>query len=156
VDEHFRRTVGAAVAIAGALLWIAAVVVGSIFSFDSGDVPSFLTSDGMKYFVPGLTALVGGVVAGAFGLPQPAGSNRAERNLRSLSNVLSANPTDRKVGEGALKRTVAEGYVVAYLLFGFLAAVTWIVNGGDTLDYVRALASAWVGLFLGIAQGFFR
>jgi hypothetical protein len=154
MNQKFLRSVGAAAAIVGALAWIAAVVAGAIYSFKSGHDPKFLTSDGMKFFMPGLTALVGGVVAAAFGLPQPDDS-RTDRNVNSLAKVLAAKPTTVSTVSG-VSRTVAEGYVVAYLLFGAVAALTWIINGGDTLDYVRTLASAWGGLFLGIAQGFFR
>ena len=44
----------------------------------------------------------------------------------------------------------------AYLLFGLAAAATWILKQGDTLDFVRSLATAWGGLFLAIAHAFFR
>lgn len=51
---------------------------------------------------------------------------------------------------------MAKAYIVVYLLVGLAAALTWIIKGDAAIEYLRTLATAWGGMFLGIGQGFFR
>jgi uncharacterized membrane protein len=158
MDDSFRRLVTAVVAGVALVAWAAAVVAGVIYSFKSGDDPDFIGGDGMKFFMPGLTALVGGVVAAAFGI-EAAGETRTDRNLTALGSVLTGTPAATSSAEATpvpRRQLLGRWYIGVYLAFGLAAAVTWIINGGDTVEYVRTLASAWGGLFLGIAQAAFR
>ncbi|MEA2308817.1 MAG: hypothetical protein QOG86_1576 [Thermoleophilaceae bacterium] len=158
----FVRAVSAVVALVLLLGWVVLVAIGVIYSWKSGDDPSWITGDGLKLFLPGLTALVGGVIAVAFGVkPPPAGgggaADRTAKNIGALANVLAAKPlTDPEPPSDATQSAVAKAYVVAYLLAGFAAAVTWVVNGDDALEFVKTLASAWGGLVIAIAGAFLR
>jgi hypothetical protein len=133
-DERFIELMRALVAVLAGLIWVVLVVLGIAFSWASGDDPGFLNSDGLIYILPGLTALVGGVVAVAFRVEAP----KAPHKLGAM-------------GPEWLGRL----YIGAYLLLGLLALLTWIFKGGGTIEYVRTLASAWAGLFLLIASSNF-
>jgi hypothetical protein len=156
----FIKKFSAAAALVAILLYAAGVVVGIWFSWKSGDDPDWLTDEAMLYVVTGLSALVGGVVAAAFGVeppepepePDPAPEpSRTDRNLLALGAVLSAD-----TGEASAQSSLAAVYVVVYFLLAAAAIVTWVLNAGDTLDFVRGLASAAVGLFLAIVRAFFQ
>jgi hypothetical protein len=133
-DERFIQSMRALVAVLAGLIWVVLVVLGIAFSWASGDDPGFLSSDGLIYILPGLTALVGGVVAVAFRVEAPK--------------------APQKLAAGGPK-WLGRLYIGAYLLLGLLALLTWIFKGGGTIEYVRTLASAWAGLFLLIASSNF-
>lgn len=150
-DEAFVRAVRAGVAVLLGLAWVAIVAIGVVFSFSSGEPPSWLEGDGLKYFIPGLTALLGGVVATAFGVAQSEDSPPATVRLGNLVQARGLNqkaPADARVWVG-------RGYVLAYLAMGAVAAFTWCVKGGDTVEFIRTLAPAWGGLVLPIGTSFF-
>jgi hypothetical protein len=148
-DEAFIRGVRAGVAILLGLAWVVVVVIGIVYSFKSGDDPSWLNGDGMKYFVPGLTTLVGGVVATAFGVAQ---NSDAPAATTRLSNLVQGRGLD----DPQARIWIGRGYILAYLILGAIAALTWAVKGGDTTEYIRTLAPAWGGLVLPIATSFFN
>ncbi|MGN6257283.1 MAG: hypothetical protein ACTHN3_05975 [Solirubrobacterales bacterium] len=128
--------------------WAAIVVIGIVYSFKSGDDPSWLNGDGMKYFMPGLTSLLGGVVATAFGVAQSPNTPPA---TVSIANVVQA----RALGSPNPKIWIGRGYILGYLCLGAAAAVTWALKGGDAVEYIRTLAPAWGGLVLPIGTSFF-
>ena len=155
----FIRLVSAALALLAVVAWAIFAVAGVICSFKSGHNPSWLTGDAAKFVLPGLTALVGGVVAVGFGVNPPTTDrgNRTKHNVGSLAKVLTAQPVrahDPPVGSS--QRILASTYVVVYMLLGLAAVVTWVIKGGATLDFVRTLASAWAGLALTIVGAFMR
>jgi hypothetical protein len=164
-DPAFIRLVRAAIAVLLGIAWAIAVILGVVFSFKGGVQPKWITSDGMTYFIPGLTALVGGVVATAFGIPttDTDGPGPTDR----LSNLVSGQPVseapdqapppengDRKLKISA-RQWIGRGYIVIYLSLGALAALTWVIKGADTVMFVRTLAPAWGGLVLPIGASFF-
>lgn len=149
-DEVFLRAVRAGVAVLLCVAWVAIVVIGVVYSFGSGEPPSWVESDGLKYFIPGLTALLGGVVATVFGVTptdnSPSGTVR-------LGNLVEARSLDEKAPAGA-RIWVGRVYVLAYLVLGAVAAFTWCVKGGHTVEYISTLAPAWGGLVLPIGTSF--
>lgn len=60
----------AGIAVLLGVAWAAVVLIGIWLSFESGEGPGWVSGDGVKYFMPSLTALIGGVVATAFGVAQ--------------------------------------------------------------------------------------
>jgi hypothetical protein len=149
-DPEFIRMVRAGAAVLLGVAWGLAVAIGVVYSFVGGGDPKWIGSDGMTYFMPGLTALVGGVVATAFGVPTP--KDTPPGPTERLSNLVAGEPVGRADG---IRRWVGRGYILVYLLLGALAAFTWVVKGGDTVNFVRTLAPAWGGLILPIAASFF-
>jgi hypothetical protein len=103
----------------------------------------------LKYFLPGLTTLVGGVVATAFGVAQSPNTPAATERL---SNLVEG----KTLGSGNARKWIGRGYILAYLILGAVAAFTWAVKGGDSVEYIRTLAPAWGGLVLPIATSFFN
>lgn len=149
-DAAFLRLVRAVTAVLLGIAWAIAIAVGVIFSFKSATDPEWLTSDGLTYFMPGLTALVGGVVAAAFGVPRPETDSPPGPTDR-LSNVVEGKP----VSDSVTRQWVGRAYIVIYLFCGAAAALTWVVKGGDTVTFVKTLAPAWAGLALPIGASFF-
>ncbi|HEU4706445.1 MAG TPA: hypothetical protein VFS64_04595 [Solirubrobacterales bacterium] len=146
-DEPFIRGVRAGIAILLGLAWVVLVIIGIAYSFKSGDDPSWLGGDGMKYFMPGLTTLVGGVVATAFGVAQSPDNPPATARLANLVEA-------RKLDAAAARKWIGRGYVLAYLVLGAAAAVTWAMKGGEAVEFIRTLAPAWGGLVLPISTSF--
>jgi len=146
-NDGFLRGVMAVAAIVLGLAWVAIVACGILFSFKSGTDPSWVTSEGMKYFVPGLTALIGGVVATAFGIAAKDPNNGASERVAGVVKGQGFGGADTQVWIGRF-------YITAYLLLGAAAAVTWVFAGGDTIDFIRTLAPAWGGLALAIATAY--
>ncbi len=140
---RFMAVLVPVIALAAAIAWAVAVGAGVFLNATDKDA-GFLDSEAMKYVMPGLTALVGGVVAAAFGL---AKSDKSDDNMASLART--ATPGANRAHDG-----IAIAYISLYLLLGLAAAVIWAVKQGDTFEFLRTLAAAWVGLFLGIAQGY--
>jgi hypothetical protein len=149
-DPQFIRAVRAGVAVLLGLAWGLAVLVGLWFSFKGGSDPKWIGGDGMTYFMPGLTALVGGVVATAFGVPSP--KDQTPGPTERLSNLVAGQLVSKSDG---IRRWVGRSYILLYLILGALAAFTWAIKGGDTVMFVRTLAPAWGGLVLPIAASFF-
>jgi hypothetical protein len=151
-DDTFLRGVRAGIAVLLGGAWAAVVLIGIWLSFESGEDPGWASGDGMKYFMPGLTALVGGVVATAFGVAQ---NSKAPSATARLTNLVQAANLDTNVA-GSARIWIGRGYILIYLVLGAAAAFTWAVKGGDTVEYIRTLAPAWGGLVLPIATSFFN
>lgn len=158
-NPKFIQLMRALIAALAGLVWVVLVAFGIVFSWVSGDDPHFISSDGLVFILPGLTALVGGVVAVAFGVPAPKAKSEDGQPSSSaqVQSILSATTkgSKRALKEGS-SELLGQLYIAAYLILGFIAMVTWMIMGGDTIDYVRTLASAWVGLILPIATSNFQ
>jgi hypothetical protein len=140
------RLFGAATAIVAFMLYVIVTGLGIWFSWNSGD-PTWLTSEGTIFWVTGLSALVGGVTAVGLGVKPAAGS---KRGLRGLATVLTGNPG------WSTQTWIAIVYAGGYLFLGILAGITWATQQGETIDAVRALASASAGMFFAIARASFQ
>lgn len=157
-NPKFIQLMRALIAALAGLVWVVLVAFGIVFSWVSGDDPNFISSDGLVFILPGLTALVGGVVAVAFGVPAPKAESKdgPPSSSAQVQSILSATT---KGSERALKgasKWLGQLYIAAYVILGLIAMVTWMIMGGDTIDYVRTLASAWAGLILPIAASNFQ
>ena len=47
-------------------------------------------------------------------------------------------------------------YAAGYLILGLMAGIIWATQQGDTIDPVRALASASAGMFFAMALAYFQ
>jgi hypothetical protein len=153
------RIFGAVFSVVALILYIGVSAVGILYSWRSGD-PSWITSEGTIFWTTGLASLVGGVVAVGFGVEPPPPPptppptppkppNQGPRPLRGLATIITGDPHWSKVW-------IAVAYAAAYFGLGILAAVTWAVQQGETIDAVRGLASAFAGLFLAVVRAWFQ
>jgi hypothetical protein len=144
-SSEFRRLISAGVAILALAFWAVIMILGVIHSYNEHS-SAFLTSEGLRYVMPGLTALVGGVLAAVFALPVPT--------VQRLGNLLTADgPRKQKTN---LKALIAGSYVIVYLVLGLLALATWIATGAHTVEFVRTVAAAAGGSLIAIATGYFN
>ena len=104
--------------------------------------------ESLLYVTTGVSALVGGVVAAAFGAaPAPSQGPLQPPTIFGPAST----PALARVG-----RWVASAYAVAYVLVGVAAVAVVAVRGSLAADHVSALASTFLGLALVIVGAFFR
>jgi hypothetical protein len=144
-SPEFRRAVSAICAVSALVFWAVILTLGVIYNFNDNQA-DFLTSDGLRYVMPGLTALIGGVVAGVFAVPVPT--------IQRLGNLLTAEGPRRSAT--STKTAFAIANVVTYVIGGAVALASWIATGGDTVDFVRTIAAAWGGIWISIVTGYFK
>lgn len=104
--------------------------------------------ESLLHVTTGISALVGGVVAAAFGAT-PAPSQGALQPPTIFGP--SSTPALARVG-----RLVASAYAVVYVVVGVAAVGVVAVRGTLVADHVSALASTFLGLALVIVGAFFR
>lgn len=90
--------------------------------------------DPFTYTATALAALVGSVVAIAFGL-KPSGETKTEPDWVGRLIVI---------------------YAIVYIVFGVGAVVTWVLRQGCTPPLSKTLASTFLGLLVPIVANFFR
>jgi hypothetical protein len=135
-------------AITLALLTLLAVVAyGALTAYSIVAVwrsagPPAAPNDAFTYFATGLSGLVGGIVAAAFGVSLPT------QKLRAITNISTA-------GAGS-KQWIGAVYIAIYLVVGLAAGVTWVIHGNDlTSNTVKNLGSTFGGMLIPIVAGFF-
>lgn len=141
------RVFGAAAAVLAFLLYVIVTCIGLWFSWRSGD-PDWLTSEGTIFWVTGLSALVGGVTAVGLGVKPTDDPNL--NKFTGLSTIVQGT------SGWSAQVWIGIAYAAGYLILGIAAGITWAVQQGDTIDAVRALASASAGLFFAIARAYFQ
>lgn len=140
---------------------LAAAVAFAVLSWDvmedvrdagNGQVPSY--GDWDLYLVTALSALVGGVVAVAFGQtpppkpPDPVTFGAiANENFEGVARSISFG---KIAGAG-----IGIVYVLVYFALGLAACIVWRANPNEVSQPVQNLALTFIGMVLPIAQGFF-
>jgi hypothetical protein len=118
-----------------------------------GSIKSSLT-----YITSGLTGLVGGIVATAFGVKLPptvkSKLNSIDNyNLKSLGRMVSASPnTPVEEGKGKLGFL----YALAYIIIGVISIAIWIYLGDNTISEVSNMATTFFGMMIPIVASFFN
>jgi hypothetical protein len=124
-----------------------------VITFLAEQIPEF--SEAYLYLCLGLLGLVGGVVAAGFGVEALTGDqgpalSRPKRKMNSLGSTVAPGA---KIG---LKNIVAIFYVISFILLGLLAIIVWVLKSDLTPDLIKNLACMSFGLFLAIAQSYFK
>lgn len=111
-------------------------------------------NDSYLYVTAGLSSLVGGVVAVAFGQKPPAESRTetlSRENIKSLTRTVTGrHPEGIQVGS-----VIGTTYAITYFLFGLIAIVLWIIKQDLVADPVKALAATVLGMLIPIVRGYF-
>ena len=105
------------------------------------------------YLTNGLTALVGGIVAAAFGISQSA-----NQKLPSKGNKLQAlGALTHSAPLGTVKDKSKYGffYALAYIIMGITAVVLWIILEGDATQGITTMATSFLGMMIPIVASFF-
>jgi hypothetical protein len=132
-----------------AILGFAALsIYGFVETFKAHASPPTLNA-AYLYVMAALSALVGGIVAVAFGqkAPAPAPMPLAQRNARALSSVITIG---RDVGS-----IIGSVYAITYVVLGAAAVVVWIIKSNVVADPIKALAATFIGLAIPIIRGYF-
>lgn len=110
----------------------------------------------------GLTGLVGGIVAAAFGTQAsnfrtPAPNSIQYPKLWSLGNlVYSGTGTVQTPKLGISKARYGFLYALAYILVGLTALVIWVVLGENTIPVVSNTAATFLGMMIPIVATYFK
>jgi hypothetical protein len=112
----------------------------------------------LVYVSTGIAALVGGIVAVAFGQkPSPGpgpgawGPSRPGVAAASLGSFV----TGLRVPNFDWGAIIGAIYALTYVLFGLTAIVIWIIKPNETADTVKSLASTFFGLGIPIVRAYF-
>ena len=143
-SPEFRRLVTAGVAVSALAFWAVVLTLAIIYSF-SESPSDFLTSEGLRYVMPGLTGLIGALMAAVYALPGSA--------LQRLGNLLATDGPRKALT--ANKRLAAVAFKVVYLLGGAMALATWIATGADTIEFVRTVAVVWGGTVVAMLVAYY-
>lgn len=122
------------------------------------DVPPF--SERFVYVANILTGLVGGIVAGGFGVTPPSGVKGLwSRNMAALGSFIVENqPLARgsaSSSAGTPKERIGAIYAFVYIIAGAIAIGIWLYDD-KTPDLVENLATVSIGMFVAIVAAFFR
>lgn len=145
------------------LLALAGFLASSIFMFyqsftilEDGVLPMNYIDEMNKavvYISSLLTAMVGGIVAAAFGFNKPTGTTPGLKNykLHTLGTLTrSENPGKRKNRAG-----YGFAYALAYILIGITAVIIWIILEENTTQGVSNMATTFLGMMVPIVASFF-
>lgn len=116
----------------------------------------------LVHIANGLTGLVGGIVAAAFGTQAsntrtPGPDSAQYPKLRSLGNLVYSGT--EKVHTPKLGMTKARYgflYALAYILVGLAALVIWVVLGENTIPVVSNTAATFLGMMIPIVATYFK
>lgn len=151
------RAITAVLAVVAVIAFVVLSVYSIVQTLQADTAPPDLSS-GILYVTAALTALVGGIVAVAFGVilpdpdpPAPPGPTPAllTRNLRALTAVTTAQ---HRFDVGAV---IGSLYAILYFLIGLIACFVWLFSQDTAADPVKALSSTFIGLLLPIVRGYF-
>jgi hypothetical protein len=142
---HVIRALSAWLAVAVLVGFVVLAAVGMADSLSSRE-PNLDAE--LVHLTTGTTALVGGVVAAAFGAQTTTSAAEA------LSPTIFAEGTSHVLERTG--RMIGSAYAVTYVLVGTSAVVVWVVRQEQTVAHVEALASTFLGLALIIVAAFFR
>jgi hypothetical protein len=114
----------------------------------------------IMYITSGLTGLVGGIVATAFGVKEtnntPPNAAPANQKLRRLSSyVFTPTPVD-DAGVNNNNGLYGTLYSLAYIVVGTASAVIWIILGKDTIPSVAFMATTFFGMLIPIVAAYFN
>ncbi len=110
----------------------------------------------------GLTGLVGGIVAAAFGTQAskspPSGADSTQHlKLRSLGNLVYSGTEEAQTPKlGMAKARYGFFYALAYILVGLAALVIWAVLGENTIPVVSNTAATFLGMMIPIVATYFK
>jgi len=116
----------------------------------------------LVHILNGLTGLVGGIVASAFGTkwsesPDSGPGSIHYRNFRRLGNLVYSSPEGPPSGgPGTAKARYGFVYALAYILVGLTALAIWVILGEGTLPVVSATATTFLGMMVPIVATYFK
>lgn len=146
-DHRVMQGLQAFLALALLTAFVAVALVGIVDSLAATDARPTYPAD-LLHVTTGISALVGGVVAAAFGAaPAPSPGTVPSPTIFGPPST----PALERLG-----RAVASLYAVAYVLVGVAAVAVLAMRGSVAADHVSALASTFLGLALVIVGAFFR
>ena len=145
------------------VLALAGFVASSIYMFyqsfavlENGELPNDYMdhmNHAVIYITNLLTALVGGIVAAAFGISQSgdeAGLSKSNK-LHALGTLTNTPPP------GSIKNRSKYGffYALAYILIGITAGVIWIILESEATQGIATMATSFLGMMVPIVASFF-
>ncbi|WP_031428370.1 hypothetical protein [Flavimarina sp. Hel_I_48] len=145
------------------VLALVGFVVSSVFMFyqsfsilDDGILPSDYMKDmnnAVVYITSLLTALVGGIVAAAFGI-NPSGNMKVPTKTNKL-HALGALTRSPPPGRDKNRTKYGFFYALAYILIGVTAVVIWIILESEATQGVANMATSFLGMMVPIVASFF-
>lgn len=134
-------------------------------AFQLSKDPQYETNTAIAYIASGLTGLVGGIVAVAFGVEQDIPPNdplikvvdhsspkRMAMKTKSLGSLSSPNPSN---GNNHREK-IGMIYTVAYILIGLAAIIIWVFLDEKASQSVKNMATTFLGLVLPIVIAYFK
>jgi Na+-transporting methylmalonyl-CoA/oxaloacetate decarboxylase gamma subunit len=145
LPDPVRKTVSIVLVVLTGLAFAVFFAWAIIQAWASAPGTSPKLNDAFSYVSTAIAALVGGIVAVAFGLKQPPSSSK-ERLKNSLNGL-------RDLGVSQVLLVI---YVVIYLVCGVVAIVTWVIRPPETPELVKNLAVTFVGMLIAITGAYFK
>jgi len=145
------------------LLALVGFIVSSLFMFyqsftvlEDGKLPENYMAHmnvAVVYLSSLLTALVGGIVAAAFGISQSVDQRlpSKENKLQALGALTHSAP----MGNEKNRSKYGFFYALAYILIGVTAVVLWIILEGDATQGIANMATSFLGMMVPIMASFF-
>ncbi|HEV2123015.1 MAG TPA: hypothetical protein VGW38_09610 [Chloroflexota bacterium] len=144
------RGLTAFLAVVALLGFVTIAITGIVATINAeGEAPTFNAS--LLYVASAVGALVGGVVAVAFG-QKPPPDPKPNPSLLTLNLSALTTTTTAKASAGQL---IGGAYAVLYVLLGVAAVIIWVIYQDQTAEHVKALASTFMGLVVPIVRSFF-
>lgn len=162
-----KKVLEVVVVIIALIGYIAVSVYAFYEAFQSAGEEKFAFNTAIAYLASGLTGLVGGIVAVAFGVEHDTPPNDGAKNFRdkkpesrmsiktkSLGSFSSTTKSDDNGKSG--KEKIGMFYAIAYILIGVAAIVIWVMLDAETSQSVKNMATTFVGLLIPIVVAYFK
>lgn len=110
-------------------------------------------NEAVVYITNLLTALVGGIVAAAFGLkkPEPTAGRIKNYKLHTLGTLTRSS----QPGTQQNRSKYGFAYALAYIIVGIAAVVIWIILEEHASQGVSSMATSFLGMMVPIVASFF-
>ena len=110
------------------------------------------------YITSGLTGLVGGIVATAFGVKQPEDDDANlnfmnNYNFKSLGRMITT-PSDDSVNNN--KEKYGFLYALSYIIIGVVSIIIWVWLEDNTIQAVSNMATTFFGMMIPIVAAYFN
>lgn len=145
------------------VLALVGFVASSIFMFyqsfailENGELPDNYMeymNNAVVYITSLLTALVGGIVAAAFGISQSANQNLPSKRYKL--HALGALTNEPPPGSTENRSKYGFFYALAYILIGTAAVVIWIILESEATQGIATMATSFLGMMVPIVASFF-
>ncbi|MGB3774404.1 MAG: hypothetical protein WA951_04035 [Leeuwenhoekiella sp.] len=105
------------------------------------------------YLTSLLTALVGGIVAAAFGITQSKNPSLPSKDQKL--NALGALTRSPPPGNDKNRTKYGFAYALAYILIGISAVIIWVILDSEASQGVATMATSFLGMMVPIVASFF-